>query len=77
MIFNALKDYDIAGSTIDIYSENLSNGLTEEENLESCLQSAGISRELNGTFDEDEVFAIFDGKFEQFGKTKVLPSDNP
>lgn len=29
-----------------------------------------------GNFDEDEVFTMFDGKFEQFGKTKVLPSDD-
>lgn len=29
-----------------------------------------------GNFDEEEVFTMFDGKFEQFGKTKVLPSDD-
>lgn len=44
-------------------------------NREYTTDSIVVS--IAGNFDEDEVFAIFDGKFEQFGKTKALPADDP
>lgn len=73
-IISALIECDIAGDTIDLYSENLMNGLTEEENLEVCLENAGVSREPSDFFDEDIVLFWTGFAFAQWQHKDLRPN---